>query len=315
VSVDEFEIIGRFFDTQIDDPDVLLGPGDDAAIVKPRSPIAVAADTLVAGVHFPVELAPADVGYRVLAVNLSDMAAMGARPRWMTLALTIESADLAWLESFSEGLLELARDHGVALIGGDLTRGPLTVSVQIIGDIDPDRALTRAGACVGDEIYVTGSIGGAAAGLTLIQRGDSDPANVAIVERFKRPLPRVEAGLALRGIASAGIDVSDGLYADLSHLCERSGCGAVIDVDNLPVMDRVQELFSFESLLQFALHGGDDYELCFTAARSAAASVERSLRQCGVDAARIGRIVAGRDVACMHRGHALPVSPAGFKHF
>lgn len=312
----EFEIIARYFTRPASDPDVLVGIGDDAAVVRSNLPLAVATDTLVAGVHFPAAMPPRSIGYRALAVNLSDLAAMGARPRWCTLALTLEDASDTWLAAFAEGLLGLAVEHSVELIGGDITRGPLTVSVHILGTLEPDGVLLRSGATLGDDIYVTGTLGGAAAGLLLLQRGQrSGRVAESLIEKFERPIPRVAAGLALREIAGAAIDISDGLVADLGHICEQSGCGAAIELERVPLPPGLDELFGPEQMLDFALRGGDDYELCFTAAPARAGLVERAFADLGIEVLRIGRIVAGTRVVAASTGRALDAVRGGYTHF
>lgn len=247
--------------------DVVLGIGDDGAVVRPPpgEELVVVADTIVAGVHFPPELLAADIGYRAVAVNLSDIAAMGAEPRWATLALTLPDSDESWLREFASGLHAALAAHHVALIGGDTTRGPLTITVQIIGSVPQGAALTRHGARPGDGIYVSGTVGDAAAGLAILQRGDArTEAEEFLVERFRRPTPRIALGLALREFASSCIDISDGLLADLGHIAHRSGCGARIEAASLPM--GLELLASTDRILalQLAVTGGDDYELCFT---------------------------------------------------
>lgn len=317
MSLGEFEIIQRFFALRNDDPDVLLSIGDDAAVVQPSGPLALVTDTLVEGVHFPTRTAADVVGYRTLAVNLSDLAAMGAKPRWCTLALTIPDSDEVWLEGFSAGFFQLAEIYDVSLVGGDLTRGPLSTTLNLIGSVGDGTFLTRSGGRVGDDIYVTGSIGDAAAGLALIDGGATDDgaAHRALVERFSHPLPRVAAGRAMVGVASAAIDVSDGLLADLGHLCQSSGCGAVIDAEHLPVSAEMLALFSPQTAQAYALSGGDDYELCFTAPAAKAEAVKAALDVAGTTARRIGELVAGEGVESRRGG--VPFSPActGHRHF
>lgn len=313
----EFEIIERYFSRSSGDPDVLVGVGDDAAVVAASGALAVAVDTLVEGVHFPVGLAAEAVGHRALAVNLSDMAAMGAQPRWCTLALTLADSEPTWIEGFADGLYTLAQRHGVTLIGGDLTRGPLTVSVQIIGSVDATRWLGRSGGHVGDDVYVTGTLGDSAAGLALIKERTEQtvPAHAALRERFLWPEPRVTAGRALAGIASAAIDVSDGLLADLGHVCEASGCGAFIDVEHVPLSAELLSEFPPNVAEAYALSGGDDYELCFTAAPAQAPSIEAGLDAVGCPARKIGQLVSGAGVECRRDGVAFAPPSAGYRHF
>jgi thiamine-monophosphate kinase len=314
----EFEIIERYFTRPTDDPDVLLGIGDDAAVVRIDGAAAITVDTLVSGVHFPDGLAANLVGYRIMAVNLSDLAAMGARPRWATLALTLPRADELWLEGFSRGLFELADRFDVALIGGDLTRGPLTATLQLVGRVTPAKMLTRAGGNVGDDIYVTGTLGDSAAGLALTREdveSASSQAATALKERFYRPLPRVAAGLALGPIATAAIDVSDGLLADLGHVCAASGCGAVVDVEQVPLSAELMSLFPPQVALAHALGGGDDYELVFTAPPSRAQQIEAAMEACGTVAQRIGQLVAGQTVVCRRGGEPFTPPARGYVHF
>lgn len=310
----EFAIIERYFARQLADRDVLCGIGDDAAIVNVNEPIAVAVDTLVGGIHFPDDFPPADIGYRVLAVNLSDMAAMGARPRWCTLALTVPQSDAAWIEAFAAGLFGLAEQFGVALIGGDLTRGPLTASLQIIGTLPGGRALERGGGRPGDDVYVTGSLGDAAAGLALWHSPASESVD-ALRARFRRPVPRVAAGLALVPLAHAAIDVSDGLIADLTHLCGQSGCGAEIEIERLPISGELLAALPADETYRCALAGGDDYELCFTAEPAQRRAIEDALAACGTPLACIGRLTEGRDVRVTRGGRRFDLAAPGYTHF
>ncbi len=317
MSTGEFEIIERYFTRASADPDVLVGVGDDAAVVAASGALAVAVDTLVEGVHFPAGLAAEAVGYRVLAVNLSDMAAMGAQPRWCTLALTLADSQTDWLEGFADGLFMLAERYGVTLIGGDLTRGPMTVSLQIIGTVETTRWLGRSGGHVGDDVYVTGTLGDSAAGLALIkERMQEDvPAHTALRERFLWPEPRVAAGCALAGLASSAIDVSDGLLADLGHVCKASGCGAFIDVEHVPLSAELLSAFPPNVAEAYALSGGDDYELCFTAAPAQAQSVEAALEAVGCPARKIGQLIPGKGVECRRDGESFEPASAGYRHF
>ena len=317
MSSDEFQLIQRFFAQSVDDSDVLVGIGDDAAVVNASGPLAVATDTLVEGVHFPRRTTADAVGYRMLAVNLSDLAAMGAQPRWCTLALTIADADEQWLEGFTTGFFGLAAAHEVSLVGGDLTRGPLSATLHLVGSVEKNGLLTRGDAHVGDDVYVTGSLGDAAAGLALINEdaNDEGPEHRALAERFYRPNPRVAAGRALASIASAAIDVSDGLIADLGHLCQASGCGAAIDVEQLPLSAELLALFPPQTAQAYALSGGDDYELCFTAAAAKAQAVEAALDASGTSARRIGELVLGAGVECRRGGEPFSPAYAGHSHF
>jgi thiamine-monophosphate kinase len=314
----EFEIIARYFTRSCSDKDVVLGVGDDAAVLAVQGHLAVTVDTLVAGVHFPDGMAASLLGYRLLAVNLSDLAAMGAQPRWATLALTLPSADELWLDGFSRGLFELADRYGVSLVGGNLSRGPLTLTLQLMGTVDPKNMLTRAGGHVGDDIYVTGTLGDSAAGVALVLERTAAPqgsAAAALKERFYRPAPRVGAGLALGPLATAAIDVSDGLLADLGHICRASGCGATIDVERVPLSAELLSLFPPQEALAQALGGGDDYELCFTAPPSRAEEIEAALEAAGTPVRRIGQLVAGQTVVCRRDGEPFTPPVRGYRHF
>jgi thiamine-monophosphate kinase len=314
----EFDIIARYFTRESRDADVILGVGDDAAVLKVDGLAAVTVDTLIAGVHFPDGMSPNLLGYRLLAVNLSDLAAMGALPRWCTLALTLPKADEVWLEGFSRGFFELAERYGVSLVGGNLTRGPLSATLQLIGRVEGSRILTRAGGNLGDDIYVTGTLGDSAGGIALITERAEAPqgsAQAALKERFYRPVPRVAAGLALGPLASAAIDVSDGLLADLGHICKASGCGASIDVESVPLSVELLSLFPPQEALAHALGGGDDYELCFTAAPSHAEEIEAAMEACGTTARRIGQLVPGQEVLCQRDGEPFTPALRGYQHF
>jgi len=316
--IGEFEIIARYFTRASNDADVVLGVGDDAAVLAVDGHLAVTVDTLVAGVHFPDGTAPNLLGYRLMAVNLSDLAAMGAQPRWATLALTLPKADELWLDGFSRGLFELADRYGVSLVGGNMSRGPLTMTLQLMGKVEPKNMLTRGGGHVGDDIYVTGTLGDSAAGITLILERSAAPdgsAAAALKERFYRPVPRVGAGVALGPLATAAIDISDGLLADLGHVCKASGCGATIDVERVPVSAELLSLFPPQEALAQALGGGDDYELCFTAPPSRAEEVEAALEAAGTPVRRIGQLVAGQTVVCRRDGEPFTPPVRGFRHF
>jgi len=313
--VDEFQLIERYFRRPAPGgAGVEVGVGDDGAIVRlpPGRELVVVVDTLVAGVHFPAEMTPPDVGYRALAVNLSDVAAMGAEPAWMTLALTLPAPDADWLEGFAAGLWDLAERHGVALIGGDTTRGPLTVSVQVLGHLPAGTRLLRGGARAGDRVFVSGTPGDAAAGLGL-RTPDTD-AERRLRTRFLRPEPRLGLGLALAGRASAAIaaiDVSDGLLADLAHICEASGVGAVIEEERLPLSAALLEVAGRERAAEFALTGGDDYELCFTLPPE----VEADDLSADVPVTAIGVVTAEPGIRLRRHGRDVPLPAGGYRHF
>ena len=307
--VDEFEIIRRYFLRQDEPDNVVKGIGDDGAVIRPSSGknLVTVVDTLIAGTHFPESIAAADIGYRAVAVNLSDIAAMGARPNWMTLALTLVDAEPVWLGEFARGLHEAAADANVALVGGDTTRGDqLVVSVQISGEVDDGMAILRSGARPGDTIFVTGNPGDAAAGLDQLE---ADSRNDYLVSRFLRPTARVGTGLALAGVAHAAIDLSDGLVADLAKLLEASGAGGEIDIHRLPVSDPLVACYGGDRAIAYALGGGDDYELCFTLPES---RLPEAL-PCEVTA--IGRVTDGEGLACYDGDTLVPFDSSGYRHF
>jgi len=306
--MDEFELIRRFFARPGSAAGVVIGIGDDGAVCEPTPGChqVNVVDTLVEGVHFPTGYNPTDIGYRVVAVNLSDIAAMGATPRWMTLALSMPSADEAWLESFAEGLHTAASEFDVALVGGDTTSAPQVVAtVQIIGDVEPGMALRRSGASSGDAIYVTGTVGDAAAGLDGLEHGR--PVR-PLVDRFARPSARVAYGKALAGVASAAIDLSDGLVGDLAKLLDASGVGAEIDLESVPMSDALLDYGTAAERRRFALSGGDDYELCFTTSATPPDPGVMRLT-------RIGTVTAGAGLVCRLAGRVVEPDTGGYTHF
>lgn len=310
----EFDLIARIRARVATRADVVLGIGDDAALLAPPPgrQLVVTADTLNDGVHFPRGTSPADVGWKALAVNLSDLASMGAEPAWCTLSLSLPQSDPAWIEGFLDGFLDLAGQHGIALVGGDTTRGPLSIAVTAMGLVEPGRALRRDGARVGDEVWVTGTLGDAAGGLALLDR---EPVP-ALRARLDRPTPRVAAGRALAGIATACVDVSDGLLADLGHVCARSHVAAHLDVDALPASAALREAFGEADRIALQASGGDDYELCFTAPADAGADIGAVSAQLGLRFTRIGRIVAGEGVHPVDAKSQPWSSPRrGYDHF
>jgi thiamine-monophosphate kinase len=311
----EFELIDRWFaHAGASRTDVVLGVGDDAALVAPPAgyELALAADTLVEGTHFPAGLDPAAIGHRVLAVNLSDLAAMGAEPAWALLTLTLPRTDEAWLAQFAHGLDTLARRTGTALVGGDTTAGPLVVTIAIAGLVPTGQALRRAGARAGDLVFVSGLPGEAAAGLGVLQGrlAGTAAAEAVVKARFLWPEPRLSLGVALRGLASACIDVSDGLAGDLGKLCAASGVGARIQAASLPVSAELAALAGPEAA-RLCLAGGDDYELLFTAP---ARHRDRIEALGGARISVIGEIVAGQGVVVEGLAGA-PFDLGGYDHF
>ena len=310
----EFDLIARIRARVATRADVVLGIGDDAALLAPPPgrQLVVTADTLNDGVHFPRGTSPVDIGWKALAVNLSDLASMGAEPAWCTLSLSLPQSDPAWIEGFLDGFLDLAGQHGIALVGGDTTRGPLSIAVTAMGLVEPGRALRRDGARVGDEVWVTGTLGDAAGGLALLDR---EPVP-ALRARLDRPTPRVAAGRALAGIATACVDVSDGLLADLGHVCARSHVAAHLDVDALPASAALMEVIGEADRIALQASGGDDYELCFTAPADAGADIGAVSAQLGLRITRIGRIVAGEGVHPVDAKSQPWSSPRrGYDHF
>lgn len=314
----EFELIARHFTRPASG--ARLGVGDDAALLLPTAgmELAVSTDMLLVGRHFLPGDDPAGLGHKTLAVNLSDLAAMGARPRWALLALALPQADEDWLAAFSRGFFALAERHGVELVGGDTTRGPLNLCVTLLGEVEAGQALTRGGASPGDEIWVSGALGGAALGLTHVQRGlELTPAEAAsCLERLHTPEPRVALGRALLGVASAGIDLSDGLLADLGHILERSGVAAELEFQRLPAHPAVAARLSNPLVRRCLLAGGDDYELCFTVPPDRAEAVEAAGRSAGVAVTRVGRIRAGEGLVLVGAdGAPMPIVERGYDHF
>lgn len=314
----EFELIARHFTRPAFG--ARLGVGDDAALLAPAAgmELAVSTDMLLVGRHFLPDDDPEKLGHKTLAVNLSDLSAMGARPRWALLALALPEADEGWLAAFSRGFFALAERFGVELVGGDTTRGPLSLCVTVLGEVEAGRALTRAGARPGDEIWVSGSLGGAALGLAHVQGVVRlTPAEAtSCLERLRTPEPRVALGRALQGVASAVIDVSDGLLADLGHILECSGVAAELDFLCLPAHPAVAARLADPVARRCLLAGGDDYELCFTAPPDRAQAIEAVGRAAGVAVTRIGRVLAGAGLVLIGPdGLPLPSAERGYDHF
>jgi thiamine-monophosphate kinase len=320
MGLSEPELITRFFRScGAQRVDVPLGIGDDAAVLDcpPGMQLVATTDTLVGGVHFPAATPPAAIGHRALAVNLSDLAAMGARPAWALLALTLPEAEESWLAGFAAGFGALARAHGVALVGGDTTRGPLCISVQLLGHVPEGRALTRAGGGGGDLLYVSGSPGDAAAGLAIEQGRLAAPSAAAayLRERFLLPTPRVALGERLRDHARACMDVSDGLFGDAAKLAAASDVGVEISFSALPVSAQLTAALGERAARELALTGGDDYELLFTVAPARAAELERELPQSEWNYHRIGVLRAARGAQVVRDGTVMEFSHSGYQHF
>ena len=312
----EFDLIGRIRRRATGRDDVVLGIGDDAALLRmpPGRLLVVATDTLNAGVHFPDGTAPADIGWKALAVNLSDLAAMGATPGWCTLSLSLPGGDAAWVDGFLDGFLALAGRHDVALVGGDTTRGPVSVCVTVHGFVEPGRALRRDGAREGDDVWVSGTLGDAAAALDDWRAGRVPEAGLAA--RLARPEPRLALGAALASVATAMIDLSDGLLADLGHLCAASGVGATVRMETLPASDALRAAAGPGARQALQATGGDDYELCFTAGADARDAVRACGQRTGVPVTRVGTILRGEGVDARDaEGREWQAARAGFEHF
>jgi thiamine-monophosphate kinase len=319
MSITEFDVIANYFSQDFPQrSDVVLGVGDDAALctIPSGRQLVIATDTLIENVHFPQKTRPEDIGYKALAVNLSDMAAMGATPAWMTLALTCPDTDDIWLSKFSSGLREMAESSQVSLIGGDTTSGPLTITIQIIGFVNNNSALQRDGAKIGDGIYVTGTVGDAGLGLASIEKRLllARPLQKIVETRLHRPTPRLSEGKALCGIASSAIDISDGLIADLEHILTASNVGATIHTDKLPLSSTVYNSLSAETAWNFALSSGDDYELCFTVAEENKAALEEALPANSYT--HIGTIEKRNGLRCLDSdGRIFIPKESGYEHF
>ncbi|HJV92883.1 MAG TPA: thiamine-phosphate kinase [Azonexus sp.] len=313
----EFDLIRRYFARQT--PSAVLGPGDDCALLTPTPgmQLAVTTDMLVAGTHFLSGTAPGNLGWKALAVNLSDLAAMGARARWALLAGSLPEADEAWIAAFADGFFACAECFGVDLVGGDTTRGPLNLCITALGEVLPERALTRSGGAAGDDIWVSGRPGLAALGLAHLQGRTNlpDQWRRLCVARLEKPIPRLALGQALVGVASAAIDVSDGLLADLGHIAERSGIGAAIFLTQLPLLpEGVDRALAIECLFS----GGDDYELCFTAAPAQRLEIGRIAAELELPLWRIGEMrsaTPGTVTVLDPDRNPVEIAKRGFDHF
>ncbi len=312
-SSSEFDLIARHFTRPA--ANAVLGVGDDCALVDITNgmDLAVSTDTMVSGTHFFPDVDPETLGHKAL----SDMAAMGAMPYWAMLALTLPSVDHEWLAAFAKGFFDLAAEYNVSLIGGDTTRGPLTLTVTIMGEVPAGAALRRSGAKAGNDIWVSGNIGDAALavahrhGKLVLAEADYHEA----VMRLYEPTPRVKLGQALRGMATSAIDVSDGLLADLGHICRLSGVGATVDLGSIPVSAIGAKHFSDDAALTAIVAGGDDYELCFTAPANSRESIAELTDMLGIPLSRIGQVKRGKGVSLLNNGKPVKIDGRGFDHF
>ncbi|PSW65754.1 thiamine-phosphate kinase [Photobacterium leiognathi subsp. mandapamensis] len=318
----EFDLIGRYFEHQkINRSDVDLAIGDDCALLRvPEGhQLAISTDSLVAGTHFLVDADPKLVAHKALASNLSDLAAMGATPAWVSLALTLPSFDEQWLSAFCEGFFKLAEQYNVQLIGGDTTKGPLSITLTVQGFVPVGQALTRSGASSTDAIYVTGQLGDSAAGLALLLKDkqcDNTVLSQALMTRHFMTMPQVEAGTLLRGKASAALDISDGLIADLGHILKRSNVGAEIYTEALPIS---AELAAFcetpEQAQQMALSSGEEYQLCFTVPVEQCDDVEALMAKQGIQISRIGQLTENKGIVLLNNGKPVNWQLSGWDHF
>ena len=328
MALDEFALISRFFRRQeLVTPEprgLVAGIGDDCALltVHPGQELAFSMDLLVEGVHFPAGCDARQLGQRALRVNLSDLAAMGAEPVCFTLGLALPQADEDWLDAFSFGLSEVVRESGCTLVGGDVTRGPLTVCIQVHGTVPAGTALRRDGAVPGDDIYVTGTLGDAAAALPLVlgDKGQAEnlspDAITALQEAYYRPALQIRCGQALRGVATAAIDLSDGLASDLPHILDASGVGASIDLGRLPMSDVFRAVVPESDQWSLATSGGDDYRLCFTAPRSARDAVQSLVAVADSGIHRIGRVESSPGLRWQAPdGSVVRMNEGGYRHF
>jgi len=314
----EFDLIARHFTRAT--PGAVLGVGDDCALLAPTPgmQLAVSSDMLLEGRHFSPQDSPAGLGHKSLAVNLSDLAAMGATPRWATLAIALPEENDAWLTAFARGFFRMADQHGIELVGGDTTRGALTLSITVIGEVPPGQALRRDGARAGDDVWVSGTIGSAALALAYRQgRLFMEQIDAAkVLPALYLPTPRVELGIALRGIATSAIDISDGLLGDLGHILERSHVGAALEFAALPTLPVAQAYLQEAVARDCVLAGGDDYELCFTAPADRREAVGAAAKAAGVAVTRIGRITAESGLTLIGTdGQPMPFEHTGYDHF
>ncbi|MBC7757115.1 MAG: thiamine-phosphate kinase [Bdellovibrio sp.] len=312
----EFSLIEKYFTRPASQTD--LGVGDDAALVRIAEgmQLAISSDMLVAGTHFLHDCAPYDIGWKALAVNVSDMAAMGAQPKWATLAIALPEINQAWLAEFSRGFFACADAFNIDLIGGDTTSGPLNISVTIMGEVPLGAALQRDGAQIGDDIWVSGNLGSAALGLAHLQEKLSLTNELeTCLNALHTPTPRAALGLALRGIATSCIDVSDGLLADLGHILKASNCGATIDLEKIPCIDLLKNDLQNSQFQTFILAGGDDYELCFTASPKQREAINLLSKQIHLPITNIGTTNVDIGLQAYYKNNQLKLLKQGFDHF
>ena len=312
----EFDLIKRYFNRPELRPGLpmALGPGDDCALLQVpfKHQLAVSSDTFVSGVHFFADMPANQIAQRCLAASVSDLAAMGATPAWFNLCLTLPSANAAWVSCFSDGLATQAQACAISLAGGDTTRGPLTISIHAMGLVPVGEAITRSGAQIGDVIMVSGSLGDSAAGLQIIQQGDTSH---PLSKRYWNPTPRIKLGQWLRHKASACLDVSDGLIQDLGHILSASGCGADIQLQDLPLSAALLAHVSPSQARDYALNGGEDFELCFTLPVHLIAPAQAFAQSQDLPLTAIGRTSAELGCRVWHGDEGPFTPPQGYQHF
>lgn len=315
----EFEIIERYLAIDGKRKDVVKGVGDDCALLKvPRGQrLAVSMDTLVAGVHFMADSNAADIAHKAVAVNLSDLSAAGAEPAWLTMSITMPEFNQEWLESFHHGLKRIVEFFGVQIIGGDTCRGPLSITIQAHGFVPEAVFHQRSTAQAGELICVTGELGDAALGLKVAQSELSVPPAVAsqLLKKYYTPYPRIAAGIALRGRATSVIDISDGLLADVNHISQQSGVGALLRQERIPLSKAAMAIEDEKLRMQAALSGGDDYELCFTVKEDELESTRQALETVGTDCIPIGRLTGKPGVRMLHHKDEVNLTHFGYQHF
>ena len=324
MSLNEFSIIERYFYSLGKRKGVSLGVGDDCAIldIPADKQLVTTVDTLVEARHFPLSCSPGDVAQRALRVNLSDIAAMGAVPHWFTLALTLQTPNEKGLHSFSEALESDALKFDCTLVGGDLTQGPLSITIQVFGTVDKNQAIKRTGLGLGDHIYVTGKLGAAAAAIACFEKSTqpmsliSNKVSEHLHNKFFRPEPRIKEGIILRNIASAAIDISDGLIADLNHILRSKSYGADIEFKLVPYEDFLIDIADKDLIQEWTLTGGDDYELCFTVPEKNIDLLERLIYEKKIHACYIGKVTENPGIRCYDdQGNLLNLGKSGYQHF
>ena len=317
--MNEFEIIRRYFESKDLPVSVKLGVGDDGAIIHndPGKNLVVATDTLVSGIHFPADSSPCDIGYRSVIVNVSDIAAMGGKPEWMTLALSLSETNPEWLKGFSKGLFLAADEYSLHLIGGDLTKAEQNIiTIQMIGEVDTDTQLLRSNAQPGELLFVTGTLGDAAAGLEQFEKKVVlNQYNQYLIERFFRPTARVDIGQAIMDYASSSIDISDGLIGDVKKIMSASDVGAILHIEDIPLSKEILKIYEPKKSQTFALSGGDDYELLFTAPAENLSKIMDISKEIDQKITHIGNITENKNLECHKEGVIYEYQDEGYLHF